>query len=437
MSEFLTTVADAMTPSRVHVSPGASVAVASDLLVRHHLSGLPVVDQDRVVGLVTIGQLLLQPPYRTIAEVMLPLAMPATPDLSLVQARALATQVGVEVLPVVEADRLVGQVSLLAILQAMGHQTDPLTDLPWASVLRVWAEAELSRGREVVVMFVDLDNFGAVNKQLGHVAGDEVLRSVASLLSTWIDVTTDMLCRYGGDEFAIATIRSADEAQALAARLQEQTVVPAGTGDARGRVTASVGCAGGRRIQRRVPTHTAANVDDLISLASRASTAAKESTAGAARRAAWAGGNRGRDGTGRSPACANPRVSEVIVSKGPDRVVASVRLRLGQREGSGTASGSGPNARASLLVAKAAVAALPHVTGDTPVLSVGELSEVRGPATSLVVVVLTDVADPLRRWVGTARAPDGAEAAADAVLDAVDHGPSTPPAEIPERTTRS
>jgi len=431
------TVADAMTPSRVHVSPTTSVAVASDLIVRHHLSGLPVVDQDRVVGLVTVEQLLLQPPYRTVAEVMFPLAVPATPDLSLVQARALAAQAGVEVLPVVEADRLVGQVSLLAILQAMGHQTDPLTGLPWAAALRAWAESELSRGREVVVLFVDLDNFGAVNKQLGHVAGDEVLRSVASLLAASVDVTTDMLCRYGGDEFAIATTRSPEEAQALAARLQRQTVVPAGTGDARGRVTVSIGCAGGRRVQRRVPTHTAANVDDLLSLASRASTAAKETSGGAARRAAWAGENRGRAAADRSPARIRPRVSEVIVSKGPDWVVASVRLRLGQREGSGTASGSGPGARVPLLVAKAAVAALPHVVGDACVFAVDELTEVRGPADSLAVVVLADAADPPRRFVGTARAPDGAEAAADAVLDAVEYGPSTSPAEIPERATRS
>jgi two-component system chemotaxis family response regulator WspR len=49
---------------------------------------------------------------------------------------------------------------------------------------------------------LDLDGFKAVNDRYGHVTGDEVLVTVASLLRETLRVT-DLPSRYGGDEFAI------------------------------------------------------------------------------------------------------------------------------------------------------------------------------------------------------------------------------------------
>src|SRR5207237_1326985 len=91
---------------------------------------------------------------------------------------------------------------------------DPRPGLPWAASLRNWAMGALGRGEEVVILFVDLDNFGIVNKALGHVVGDDILRSVGYLLSASLDPSTDFICRYGGDEFAIATTRRVEDATA-------------------------------------------------------------------------------------------------------------------------------------------------------------------------------------------------------------------------------
>jgi diguanylate cyclase (GGDEF)-like protein len=58
------------------------------------------------------------------------------------------------------------------------------------------------RGRELVVVFVDLDGLKRVNDSFGHERGDELIREAATLLrGTFRD--SDIVARIGGDEFAV------------------------------------------------------------------------------------------------------------------------------------------------------------------------------------------------------------------------------------------
>jgi diguanylate cyclase (GGDEF)-like protein len=86
-------------------------------------------------------------------------------------------------------------------------------------------EAEFDRsmrfGRELSVLFMDLDNFKFYNDAHGHQAGDEVLRLLSALMTDAVR-ESDTLARWGGEEFiVIAPETGEQEACELAERVRK------------------------------------------------------------------------------------------------------------------------------------------------------------------------------------------------------------------------
>src|SRR3954466_7271058 len=76
-------------------------------------------------------------------------------------------------------------------------------------------------GRPLSLLLVDVDHFKRVNDRHGHLAGDEVLKTVARALAQGIRIE-DILARFGGEEFVVlAREAAAAEAMALAERLRQ------------------------------------------------------------------------------------------------------------------------------------------------------------------------------------------------------------------------
>jgi diguanylate cyclase len=101
---------------------------------------------------------------------------------------------------------------------------DELTGLPNRRLLKdhfTQAVARASRtGCEIVLVFIDLDEFKGVNEEFGHVAGDWLLQQVAGRLKSCLRIT-DTACRFGGDEFVLLLpdISARSEATAAIDRL--------------------------------------------------------------------------------------------------------------------------------------------------------------------------------------------------------------------------
>jgi IMP dehydrogenase len=266
-------VRDLMSARALYVTPEATIEAAMDLLRLQQLDLLPVVQDGAVVGLLESLTLYRYHGELPVREVMLP-PITIEADAPLGQAAALMLQHHLRQLPIIDRGRLAGLLSHRDLLATWGASVDAITGLPWQDHMRRWAAGHLASGREIAVLFIDLNDFGAFNKMHGHVQGDRALKAIAARMKNCVDPRRDMLCRYGGDEFAVATTRSQEEAWLLGHELQggvsEIALEPEELN-----VGVSIGLSGGKRRAPRPGEHAPATLDDLINWASRASTRAK------------------------------------------------------------------------------------------------------------------------------------------------------------------
>ncbi len=137
-----------------------------------------------------------------------------------------------------------------ALEHQLAHQAfhDGLTGLPNRALFHNRVAHALAKGERtgerVAVLFLDLDNFKAINDSFGHAVGDRVLLAAADRLRICVR-PGDTVARFGGDEFAILIDDlSADaDTSALAARILEALRKPLELEGREVRLEASIGIA--------------------------------------------------------------------------------------------------------------------------------------------------------------------------------------------------
>ncbi len=128
------------------------------------------------------------------------------------------------------------------------EQYDSLTGLPNRMLLMERLRQAMSharRNRRIVALIqIDLDRFKTINDSLGPLAGDELLKGVAQVLTECVG-SSDTVSRQGGDEFTLLLedLREADGAAQVARRIAEALSTPLRAGDNELFVTCSMGIA--------------------------------------------------------------------------------------------------------------------------------------------------------------------------------------------------
>jgi diguanylate cyclase (GGDEF)-like protein len=121
--------------------------------------------------------------------------------------------------------RVALRTAYLMDLLARKAMIDGLTGLWNRSYLDARLSAEVAHakrtGRPVSCIMLDVDRFKLLNDRFGHPFGDEVLRMIAMTLNSNCR-TEDIVCRYGGEEFAVLLPNTpANAAVDLAERLRQ------------------------------------------------------------------------------------------------------------------------------------------------------------------------------------------------------------------------
>lgn len=126
---------------------------------------------------------------------------------------------------------------------------DPLTGVFNRRYFDICCETEIQRcrrtGQPVSLLMIDIDHFKRVNDTGGHPKGDEILKAVAQIMKNNIRMT-DVLGRWGGEEFALLLPNSTEEnaihvAEGLCHLVERTRFCPWAGHD--GAITISVGCA--------------------------------------------------------------------------------------------------------------------------------------------------------------------------------------------------
>src|SRR5450631_452636 len=127
--------------------------------------------------------------------------------------------------------RDVGAARAASLETSHASQHDVLTNLPNRTLFNDRLKQAISlaerQGKQLAVLFVDIDQFKRINDSLGHTMGDKLLRSVAGRLMACVR-RTDTVCRMGGDEFVIllSQVEHAEDAALTARKILRAVAAP-------------------------------------------------------------------------------------------------------------------------------------------------------------------------------------------------------------------
>ncbi|MEJ8544438.1 CBS domain-containing protein [Brevibacillus borstelensis] len=204
-------VSEIMTASVHTITSGRSVAYAAEQMNEWKIGSLVVVDHDQVQGILTSRDVRASHPNRIVADAMTRNPITISPDDDIWDAYRMLTENRIERIPVMEETKLRGLVTREKVMRKLSEFMDSHTGLYRAPYIQYIGEEFLKQEQPFHLIFVDINDFGRINKEYGHPFGDDVIRALSQRLSVITKEKDDFLCRYAGDEFVLISL--SDEEQ--------------------------------------------------------------------------------------------------------------------------------------------------------------------------------------------------------------------------------
>jgi len=259
------TISEIMTTSVSTITSGKSVSYAAEQMNECNTRWLVVIDHGVVMGVVTSRDVLSAHPNRIVADAMSEYPSRFSADLNVWEAHSYLQEDNGEVALIMDGERLIGVLTKEAVRMKIAEFIDPLTGLYEAPYIQYVGEQFLKENIPFHLLFIDLNDFGQINKKHGHPFGDDVIRRYSSVLASLASEKGDHLCRYAGDEFVMISTAEEDQVQKGIALLTQPTHIR------NVRISAAVGHVNGYE----EPDFFSYSLRDLMEKASLESSAAK------------------------------------------------------------------------------------------------------------------------------------------------------------------
>ncbi len=249
------------------------VKKVQEIFYQNNIECSAVYDKKKLVGVLTLRELGIANPNRIVADVMTNRYICVGSETSTWEIKNLFDfNQNIDVIFVEDNSKVVGVITKSQLKIELGRHIDLLTGLYKSDYLFYNIYSLIEQRKEVSLIFIDLNNFGYIDKKFGHIKGDKVLKIVADLLKKNIQ-PDNFLCRYAGDEFAILTTYNANKCKILSKKIV--TAIKDYNYPYNIPVSASVGIAccnfSDSIIDDRIET-----IRNLVNVASLASTKAKQ-----------------------------------------------------------------------------------------------------------------------------------------------------------------
>ncbi len=245
-----------------------------DIVEKNNMEYFPVADNGQIVGVLTRKDLIKSHPNRIVLDAMTGNLKYIEFDKSIWKANDLLQEETVDILLVIQEGTIIGMLTKNSIAVETAKHIDLLTGLYKRDYIIHKTFEMIEERKELSIIFFDLNNFGYINKEFGHIIGDVILQETAQILKDNLPKNS-YLCRYGGDEFALLTEDCSEKCEILAQTMIN--MVKQYKFNQSMSVGISAGIAGGRRDNKGIENIYKA-VTKLINIASLASTKAKKET---------------------------------------------------------------------------------------------------------------------------------------------------------------